>query len=110
MEINEFRLEQKHWRNWVGNQSCIRQETGAPTTEDELCSLVADATSRGLNVRAAGSGHSFTPVALTNGLHLTLSQMRGVRDLDPENRRVTVGAGTTINEVVAVLKRNGLSM
>ncbi|MGN6723208.1 MAG: D-arabinono-1,4-lactone oxidase [Marmoricola sp.] len=110
MEINAFHADRKHWRNWVGNQSCMRQETGVPESEDELCALVADATSRGLNVRAAGSGHSFTPVALTNGLHLTLSQMRGVLNLDPEKRQVTVSAGTTINELVAVLKQNGLSM
>ena len=34
--------------------------------------MVRDATANGLNVRVA-LGHSFTPVALTNGLHLTLS-------------------------------------
>ena len=110
MEINDFHADRKHWRNWVGNQSCIRQETGAPTSDDELSALVADATARGLDVRVAGSGHSFTPVALTSGLHLTLAQLNGVRSIDHERRRVTVGAGTTINELVAVLKRNGLSM
>ena len=34
--------------------------------------MVRDATANGLNVRVA-LGHSFTLVALTNGLHLTLS-------------------------------------
>ncbi|AGT07411.1 D-arabinono-1,4-lactone oxidase [Paracoccus aminophilus] len=110
MTINEFGVEQPHWRNWVGNQSCIRAERAAPQSEDELCAMVRDATSRGLNVRAAGSGHSFTPVALTSGLHLTLSGMQGVKHIDHDKRRVTAAAGTTINQLAKVLKAEGLSM
>lgn len=110
MDSNDFFAGGTHWRTWVGNQSCIRQELGAPQEEAELCELVRGATSRGLRVRAAGSGHSFTPVALTNGLHLTLSQMSGVIDIDHERKRVIAGAGTTIHDLVGVLKENGLSM
>lgn len=110
MDINDFFAGDTHWRNWVGNQSCIRQEVGAPQDEAELRELVSGATSRGLNVRVAGSGHSFTPVALTNGLHLTLSKMGGVVDVDKERKRVTAGAGTTIHDLAAVLKDNDLSM
>lgn len=110
MHINEFGIEHAHWRNWVGNQSCVRAARGAPTSEDELCSMIRDATRKGLNVRVAGSGHSFTPVALTNGLHLTLANMTGVRHVDHGKRRVTAAAGTTINELVRVLKAEGLSM
>ncbi|KFX69761.1 FAD-dependent oxidoreductase [Pseudomonas taeanensis MS-3] len=110
MHINEFGLEDAHWRNWVGNQSCVRAARGAPASEDELCSMISDATGKGLNVRVAGSGHSFTPVALTSGLHLTLSNMQGVRHIDHANLRVTAAAGTTINQLVRVLKAEGLSM
>ncbi|MCY1504990.1 L-gulono-1,4-lactone dehydrogenase [compost metagenome] len=110
MHINEFGIEHAHWRNWVGNQSCIRAARGAPASEDELCSMIRDATRKGLNVRVAGSGHSFTPVALTNGLHMTLANMKGVRHIDHDKRRVTAAAGTTINELVRVLKAEGLSM
>lgn len=110
MTVNDFGLEHAHWRNWVGNQSCIRAARAAPASEDELCALIAGATARGMNVRVAGSGHSFTPVALTSGLHLTLAGMRGVKHIDRERRRVTASAGTTINELVKVLKAEGLSM
>lgn len=99
-----------HWRNWVGNQSCVTRYQGAPTSEDQLCEMVKAATSQGQNVRCAGSGHSFTPVVGTSGLLLTLSQMKGVRHIDKEKRRVTAAAGTTINELGRILKENGLSM
>ncbi|VVO54810.1 L-gulono-1,4-lactone dehydrogenase [Pseudomonas fluorescens] len=110
MHINEFGLDHAHWRNWAGNQSCVRAARGAPTTEEELCSMVNEATRNGLNVRVAGSGHSFTAVALTNGLHLTLGNIRGVRNIDFEMKRVTAAAGTTMNEFGRALKAAGLSM
>ena len=109
MQVNEFG-DSPHWRNWVGNQSCLRAARGAPGSEDELCAMVRDAAGRGLKVRVAGSGHSFTPVALTNGLHLTLSGMSGVRSIDRARRRVTAAAGTTFNELVRVLQHEGLSL
>jgi FAD/FMN-containing dehydrogenase len=99
-----------HWRNWVGNQSCIVRERGAPESEDALSEMVRRAAGNGLAVRCAGSGHSFTPVALTSGLHLTLSNMQGVTNIDHARKRVSVAAGTTINALGKVLKENGLSL
>lgn len=99
-----------HWRNWVGNQSCVTTARGAPRSEQELCEMVATATSQNMRVRCAGSGHSFTPVAATNGLMLTLSGMKGVKSVDHDLKRVTASAGTTINELGKYLKGAGLSM
>lgn len=99
-----------HWRNWVGNQSCIVRHRGAPDSEAALAQMVREATSNGLNVRCAGSGHSFTPVALTSGLHLTLSGLQGITHIDTERKRVSVHAGTTINTLGKALKEAGLSL
>lgn len=99
-----------HWRNWVGNQSCIVRQRGAPESEAALAEMVREATSQGLNVRCVGSGHSFTPVALTSGLQLTLSSMQGVVNIDQARKRVAVKAGTTINQLGKVLKSSGLSL
>ncbi|MCA1405589.1 FAD-binding protein [Ensifer sp. IC3342] len=99
-----------HWRNWVGNQSCIVRHKGAPDSEAALAEMVREATAIGLNVRCAGSGHSFTPVVATSGLLLTLSGMQGVVGIDQARRRVSVRAGTTINQLGKVLKSSGLSL
>lgn len=72
--------------------------------------MVRTATSRDMNVRCAGSGHSFTPVALTSGLMLSLDGLKGVHNIDQNKKRVTAAAGTTINELCEVLRENGLSM
>jgi len=100
----------QHWRNWVGNQSCIASRRAAPASESQLCEEISAATAQGLNVRCAGSGHSFTPVVATSGLLLTLSEMKGVLNTDIERKRVTASAGTTINALGKHLKAHGLSM
>ena len=86
------------WTNWVGNQTCTPAEFAAPASEDETAALVAAAAERGLRVRVAGAGHSFTPVVATDGLLLDLRKLGGVRAIDAERRRVVVGPATTIGE------------
>jgi FAD-linked oxidoreductase len=99
-----------HWRNWVGNQSCIARYKGAPSSEAQLAEMVAEANANGLNIRVAGSGHSFTPVVLTGGVLLSLGGMKGVLDADLATGRVTVAAGMRIGEVGQALKSLGLSL
>src|SRR4051812_34176892 len=86
------------WTNWVGNQSCSPAEGAAPQAEDEGAALVAAATGRGLRVRVAGGGHSFTPVVATDGLLLDLRGLPRFASIDTDSRRVVVGPSTTVAE------------
>ncbi|MDX6476389.1 MAG: hypothetical protein QOH95_1900 [Gaiellaceae bacterium] len=94
------------WTNWVGNQTCRPAELAAPTSEDEVATLVAGAS----QVRVAGAGHSFTPVVVTDGLLLDLRGLGGIRSIDPERRRVVVGPATTIGEFGEPLWAQGLAL
>ncbi|HEX3807536.1 MAG TPA: D-arabinono-1,4-lactone oxidase [Gaiellaceae bacterium] len=98
------------WTNWVGNQTCSPAEVAAPQSEDEVATLVADAAARGLNVRAAGAGHSFTPVVLTDGLVLDVSGLPHIKRIDPDRRRAVVGPATTIGEFGVPLWEHGLAL
>lgn len=98
------------WRNWVGNQSCVPQYKAAPDSEALLAEMVQSADARDLQIRCAGSGHSFTPVVGTNGLLLSLASLCGVLDVDRERKRVTVAAGTRIGDIGRELKKLGLSL
>jgi FAD/FMN-containing dehydrogenase len=98
------------WRNWVGNQSCISRYKAAPESEAQLAEMMAEADARDLNLRVAGSGHSFTPVVGTNGLLLSLANLRGIIDVDESRHRVTVAAGTRIGDLGRALKARGLSL
>ncbi|GAB0118552.1 D-arabinono-1,4-lactone oxidase [Acidisoma sp. 7E03] len=98
------------WRNWVGNQYCVPAHKGAPATEAALQDFVREAHKRDLKLRVSGSGHSFTPVVGTNGLLLSLENLRGVLEVDPARNRITVAGGTRINEIGRTLKAEGLSL
>jgi FAD-linked oxidoreductase len=98
------------WRNWVGNQSCIARYKAAPTSEAQLSEMVAEADRLDLNVRVAGSGHSFTPVVGTGGLLMSLAELRGVRHVDHSIKQISVAAGTRIHDLAIELKALGLSL
>jgi FAD/FMN-containing dehydrogenase len=98
------------WTNWVGNQTCEPAELASPKSEEEVAELVADANGRGLGVRVAGAGHSFTPLVATDGLLLDLRGLPGIRSIDRERRRVIVGPATTIGEFGMPLWEHGLSL
>ena len=66
-----------HWRNWVGNQSFVARHKAEPSSEDELASLIGEASRQNLTIRVAGSGHSFTPVVATSGVLLSLRTCKG---------------------------------
>jgi FAD/FMN-containing dehydrogenase len=98
------------WTNWVGNQSFTPARIASPRSEDELATLVRQAAGAGMHVRVAGAGHSFTPVAQTDGLLIEMAQLTGVTATDPVRRRVTVRAGTPIHDLYQPLWDAGLAL
>ena len=81
------------WRNWAGDQACRPVERQAPRNRDELAAAVAAAAEAGRKVSVAGSGHSFTEAAMTDGTMIDIGALGGVIDADPSSGLVKVGAG-----------------
>jgi L-gulonolactone oxidase len=98
------------WANWTGDQRCAPAALATPRDEGELAAAVRNATARGLGVRAAGSGHSFTDAACTDGLLVDLLHMRRVLAADPATGRVTVEAGITLRRLGEELAARGLAL
>ena len=57
----------RQWRNWAGTAAVLPARWCQPRSEAEISAAVKDAASAGLQIRVAGSGHSFTPIAATGG-------------------------------------------
>jgi len=78
----------------------------------ELSTLVAGATERGLRVKAVGAGHSFTGVAVTDGILVSLDNIAGVESVrtTPEGPIATVLAGTRLRSMNEQLWARGLAM
>jgi len=98
------------WRNWTGDQRCAPAEVVRPRDRDELAAAIVTAASAGRKVSVAGSGHSFTGAALTDGTMVDVTALSGTIDADPSSGLVKVGAGTVLADLNGDLHRLGLAM
>ncbi|MEU7180585.1 MULTISPECIES: D-arabinono-1,4-lactone oxidase [Streptomyces] len=98
------------WRNWAGNVTARPARTVAPATTEELAAAVRAAAADGLTVKAVGTGHSFTPAAVTDGLLIRPERLTGVRKVDRAAGTVTVAAGTPLKLLNETLAAHGLSL
>jgi FAD-linked oxidoreductase len=98
------------WVNWAGDQACRPERIVGPRDREELAQAVAAAAAAGEKVRVAGSGHSFTEAALTEGRMVRVEALSGVLDADRESGLVRVGGGTVLADLNEELARLGLAM
>jgi L-gulono-1,4-lactone dehydrogenase len=70
------------WRNWAGNQRSRPSRIERPTTEAEVVDLVRRAVADDLRVRVVGAGHSFTAIARTDDVLVSLDGLTGVVAID----------------------------
>ena len=75
------------WRNWAGDQVCRPAELVRPRDRDELAAAQSPRPRPpGGTVSVAGSGHSFTEAAMTDGTMIDVGALSGVIDADPAAR------------------------
>ncbi|GGF37736.1 FAD-linked oxidoreductase [Marmoricola endophyticus] len=98
------------WRNWGRCVSAEVAEAARPRSVAEVADVVRAASERGLRVKAVGAGHSFTPVAVTDGVMLDLDALSGVTGVEPVTGRVRLGAGTRLWQLPALLGPLGLAL
>jgi L-gulono-1,4-lactone dehydrogenase len=98
------------WQNWAGTASASPARRYWPRSAEEIADAITTATRDGLAVRALGSGHSFTPAAVTSGAALDLSGWNGIVSADLASGLVSVRSGTTIRELNTALGALGLAM
>ena len=71
-------MQRTRWSNWAGNQVAAPLRIHQPKTEEELVSVVRYAVDHGERVKAVGSGHSFTSIALTDGHLIELDDYNSI--------------------------------
>ncbi len=96
--------------NWSETEHCVAARFYKPTTEAELCALVAGFEQRGETVRVVGAGHAFSPVVLTKQNLISLDNLKNVINVDQTTKRVTVQAGIRLKELNEILPSHGLAM
>jgi len=98
------------WSNWAGNQRCAPASVERPTSDAELSAVVKRAAADGRRVKPVGAGHSFTDIAVTDGVQVRLDGYDRVLGLDREAKRITVQSGISIAALNERLAAAGLAM
>ncbi len=98
------------WRNWAGNESARPRRAATPRSARDVADEVRRAAADGLTIRMAGTGHSFTPAAATDGVLLYPGGLAGLRSVDAAAGLVTVEAGCPLRVLNAALLARGLSL
>ncbi len=72
--------------------------------------MIAGALKKGRRVKVVGAGHSFTDIACTEGVMVSLDNYDRVLDVDRENNTITVQAGIRLGKLNEALAAEGLAM
>ena len=94
----------RRWRNHTGNQGIDPLRVIEPTTVEELAEIVRDAERDGCTVRAVGSGHSWSDVALTRGFLLLPTGLAKPLELDEHLLRAERRDGEPLVRVQAGMR------
>ena len=108
--LHEGRHRRGRWIDWYRVFSCRPASYAEPTTEEEVCRLVASAD----KVRVVGAGHSFNSAPLSDGLLLCLDHCNQVTVRDdpdrPDGRIAEVQAGVRLRDLNRVLVDHGVAL
>ena len=81
-----------------------------PSSEKEVIDIINQARADGRRLRVLGSGHSWSPLAMSQDMLVSLNKMSGVLSVDRKEKLVTVKGGTVLMEVVSELHKYGLAL
>jgi FAD-linked oxidoreductase len=104
------RAQRLRFSNWTGDQRCDPVAWERPAGVAQLQEAVVRAADAGLAVRAVGSGHSFSDIACSDGMLVSLEHMGALLDADRESGLVRVQGGITIKRLSRELHEHGLAL
>jgi L-gulono-1,4-lactone dehydrogenase len=99
MGLSRAAILRRRWRNDTGNQRIYPLRELEPQSLKQLQNAVLEAERDGCAIRAVGSGHSWSDVALTDGFLVKPDGLSGPLDLEVELLR---------SDAIAAVEREGL--
>lgn len=79
-------------------------------SKEDIVAVVKRAHNEHLKVRVLGSGHSWSPIATSDGLTVSLHHYHGLVSHDVGKKQVTIRGGTTLSEMNTILDGLGLAL
>ncbi len=81
-----------------------------PTSHEQIVQIIEKANEEGRKVRVVAAGHSWSEIAQTQDIMISLHKYTGIVEVDKENLKVTVKAGTSLRSISEFLDKEGLAM
>ncbi|MCA9682429.1 MAG: FAD-binding protein, partial [Myxococcales bacterium] len=96
--------------NWARTHSCRPQRVARPENEAALRTLVREAAAAGSKIKVIGARHSWSDIAMSEGVLVSLDAMQELLAVDLEAGRVRVQAGVRLHRLVELLAAQGLAL
>lgn len=99
------------WKNWIGTQTATARVV-EPDTLRSLKQIVRQTANEGHRMRAAGTGHSWSPLVPVGpgDTIIVMTKLSDVLSIDEDQGRVTVECGITIGQLTLKLREKGLTL
>ncbi|MCW2758971.1 MAG: L-gulono,4-lactone dehydrogenase [Nocardioidaceae bacterium] len=98
------------WRSWSGLEVAHPHQVLSPSSTADVVAAVHAAREAATTVKMVGTGHSFTGIAVADGIQLLPHKLVGITAVDREALTVTCLAGTPLQLLNTTLERLGLSL
>ncbi|HEY9293925.1 MAG TPA: D-arabinono-1,4-lactone oxidase [Microlunatus sp.] len=98
------------WRTWGRTEHGAPTEWLTPSHVGEVAETVRMAITDQRRIKPVGSGHSFSPIAVTDDIQLDLRRLSGLQAADVDHGQVTIGAGTRLADLPALISYYRLAM
>jgi len=96
-------------RNWDGTQQWTPEMIHYPENEEQIVALIQRALEDQKRIKAVGGALSWSDIADMPQLAIRFNKMDKVLEVDRDNRRIRVQAGTGLLHVNEVLAQHGLA-
>jgi FAD-linked oxidoreductase len=99
----------QRWSNWSGSVQSTPRQLARPQSIEALQDIVRQCARTGRHIRVVGAGHSFTPIAQTDDMLISLDNLQGIEQVDSANNTATVLGGTRLKRLGEELFKHGLA-
>ncbi|MFC5530910.1 D-arabinono-1,4-lactone oxidase [Cohnella yongneupensis] len=99
----------RKWRNWSGIVQATPRDVYYPESIERIAEIVEKCRREGRRIRVVGSGHSFTAIAASDDVLVSLDLLQGIVSVDANAGTVTVWAGTKLKLLGELLHAEGFA-
>lgn len=98
------------WNNWSGLVRSVPQKVVYPASIEDVVTVVRECKMANKTLRLVGAGHSFTPLAATDDVLMSLDNLSGLIEVHSSDQTALAWAGTRLHDLGPLLWQNGLAM